>query len=338
MASGNNAINPAEYPYIYHADVLKFSYPCLGLLTYRLKSPDEPRQMVDEKCWDENGVYHPPGRCCALEFRASTTPPSVTPVQFKDVASLRTYLEQHSPLSGEPVSSDCNHRLYILEDLAPEYVEALGHHLHVDPLVFESQISSWRFVDTRTIEQRTLPSLKNPKESFTVRYPELRSFDYALDDWRWTFAANRRKIDPWFPIPGGRVEMKDQIALVRRCASFWVDNPEPGANRWNGTFSRILAMFINVNTINSVTPSRSSSGRLQRPSSSSIQRPSNLPRHQEALNYRPKSSTIRVRSPFQPTIQIRTPRSHTHPSSHQTDRRRFRHWKARVPQKAVSLR
>ncbi|XTI91803.1 hypothetical protein V2W45_1248686 [Cenococcum geophilum] len=225
-------IDPNEYPYLSQVDKLKFSYPALGVLAHRLlNKKEEGRQIVDRYGVDQNG--NPPGRCCALEFRTSTTDAWVRKEYLNDEASLRKYLEKHSPIAGDPVDDDCKHRLYILEDLAPEYVDLLGKHLHIDPLVFASQINSWRFLNTGTVGQRTLPSLNNPWKSFSVRYPELRSFREILNDWRWTFAINRRKIDPWFPVEGGRVNMTDEVALVRRCASFWVDNPGSAANGWN---------------------------------------------------------------------------------------------------------
>lgn len=229
-------IDPSEYPYLSQVDKLKFSYPALGVLVHRvLNKSEEGRQIVARYGVDQNG--NPPGRCCVLEFCTNTTSAWVRKEYFNDEASLRKYLEKHNPVSGDPVDDHCNHRLYILEDLAPEYVDLLGKHLHVDPLVFASQINSWRFLNTGTIAQRTLPSLNDPRKSFSVRYTELRSFREALDDWRWTFAINRRKIDPWFPVEGGRVNMTDEVALIRRCVSFWVNNPTAAANGWNGMVS-----------------------------------------------------------------------------------------------------
>lgn len=237
-------IDPEIYPYLSQVDKLKFSYPSLGLFISRILNRDEEgRRLVDQYSVDENGQYRPPGRCCVLEFRTSNTRYWVQPIHLRDVASVQNYLELHSPTHGDPIPDECHHRMYILEDLAPEYVELLGRHLRVDPVVLASQMNSWRFLNTGTIAQRTLPSLADPKQSFTLRYPELRCFDQIMDDWLWTFAANRRKIDPWYPIPGGRVKLNDELALVRRCLSFWVDNPHPGADGWNGMPSYCIYRF-----------------------------------------------------------------------------------------------
>jgi hypothetical protein len=238
MSEKPAGIDPIQYPYLSQVDKLKFSYPALGVLVYRLLNKNEEgRQIVDRCSVGQSG--NPPGRCCVLEFRTSAEGSRVHKVYLNSEADLQKYLEKHSLIDGDPHHDGCKHRLYILEDLAPEYVELLGKHLHVDPLVFASQANTWRFLNTSSVGQRTLPSLNNPAKSFSVRYPELRSFPDVLDDWRWTFAVNRRKIDPWFPIGGGRVNMPDQVALVRRCASFWVDNPQPNSDGWNGIVSYI---------------------------------------------------------------------------------------------------
>lgn len=228
------SIDPKEYPYLSRVDKIKFSYPALGVLVSRLLNKDEEaRHLVDRKVLEEHG--NPPGRCCALEFRPHATNSEVSKHYLNDKLSLRKYLEKHCPVDSAPVDDSCKHRLFILEDLTPEYVDLLGNHLHVDPLVFASQINTWRFLNTGTVAQRTLPSLNNPQKSLSVRYPELRTFRDTLNDWRWTFAVNRRKIDPWFPLQGGRVKTPDKVALVRRNMSFWVDNPGlAAADGWNG--------------------------------------------------------------------------------------------------------
>ena len=48
--------------------------------------------------------------------------------------------------------------MFILEDMEPDYVDALGHHLGVDPLVFSEHMNTWNFTDSWSIPHRGLPS------------------------------------------------------------------------------------------------------------------------------------------------------------------------------------
>ncbi|KAH7074616.1 hypothetical protein BKA63DRAFT_316899 [Paraphoma chrysanthemicola] len=232
-----------QYPFLAHADKLKFNFPSLGTsVRHIINTNDSGRRLLNDVSLDKDGNRRPPGRCCVLEFRDSPSGAHVEDVIFKDISSLANYLELHSPLQGKAIDSDCLNRLYILEDLSPEYIDLLGAHLRVDPLVISSHMNTWRNLDARTIAQRTLPSLRNPRDMFTVRYPELRVHGPPVEDtrWtfaadtRWTFAANRRKFDPWFQIPGGAVDLKGDVSITRRCASFWVNSTQQGGAPWNG--------------------------------------------------------------------------------------------------------
>ncbi|KAF2465899.1 uncharacterized protein BDR25DRAFT_80860 [Lindgomyces ingoldianus] len=229
-----SGIDKDRFPYLHRVETLKTSFPCLGTFTSRLMNvSDEGRRLVDQHFQREDGSYCPPGRCCVLEFRSNSNRAWGHVVKFKDDLDLFDYLQLHNPLNGPPTPSDCSHRLYILEDISPEYVELIGRHLHVDPLIFASQINTWKFLNSKAIAQRTLPSLSKPAKSFTLRYHEPRTFDNPLENGHCTFASNRRTIDSWFPIPGGRITMPFEAALVRHCASFWVDNASDPDKGWN---------------------------------------------------------------------------------------------------------
>jgi len=117
-------------------------------------------------------------------------------------------------------------RLFILEDLTPGYIDTLGHHLGVDPLVFSEQMNTWNFTDSWSIPHRGLPSLSRPEESFTLRYYEIRTlFDEDSIDvltLQHTFAVNRRRYERWRDIDVPSAGEPDRRhAFVRRCASFW---------------------------------------------------------------------------------------------------------------------
>lgn len=128
--------------------------------------------------------------------------------------------------------------------MEPDYVDALGHHLGVDPLVFSEQMNTWNFTDSWSIPHRGLPSMSIPGQSFTLRYYELRTlFDSKsvdISSLQMTFAINRRRYERWrdIDIPSSGVPDR-RHAFVRRCASFWTSQdmtPSRSGNQlgWDG--------------------------------------------------------------------------------------------------------
>lgn len=112
-------------------------------------------------------------------------------------------------------------------------MDALGHHLGVDPLIFSEQTNTWNFTDSWSIPHRGLPSMSVPEQSFTLRYYELRTlFDpesVGTLSSQVTFAVNKRRYERWedidLPLAG---EPDRRHAFVRRCASFWTSqDPTP---------------------------------------------------------------------------------------------------------------
>jgi hypothetical protein len=124
-------------------------------------------------------------------------------------------------------------RLFVLEDMEPDYVDALGHHLGVDPLVFTEHTNTWNYTSSWSIPHRGLPSMAVPERSFTLRYYELRTlFDPKSIDvltMQMTFAVNRRRYERWRDIDVPSSGTPDRRhAFVRRCASFWTSqDPRP---------------------------------------------------------------------------------------------------------------
>ena len=55
----------------------------------------------------------------------------------------------------DPVENDVSknrRRLFILEDLEPKFVDRLGEHLDVDPLIFSSQMNTWYVMSTELLQ------------------------------------------------------------------------------------------------------------------------------------------------------------------------------------------
>lgn len=164
---------------------------------------------------------------------------------FASPEALRRYMQEN------PANESRRHnkrRLFILEDLESDYVDALGAHLGVDPLVFCEQMNTWNFTDSRSIPYRGLPSMTDPSRSFTLRYYEFRTLEDPMSvgslSIQMTFAVNRRKYEKWrdIDLPSfGNSESDHRHGFIRRCASFWTSQEQPSATGqptkgWDGAY------------------------------------------------------------------------------------------------------
>jgi hypothetical protein len=208
-------------PYLQCLETLEDAFPALKSFLEKLANKDEPgRQAVDSHY--RRNHDRAPGRCYCLEFKEK----SVSVVEdgaFKSAGALRAYLKKKTATKSR---EDKHRRLFILEDTEPDYVDALGHHLGVDPLVFSEQMNTWNFTDSWSIPHRGLPSMSIPGQSFTLRYYELRTLLHpgSVDvlSLQTSFAVNRRRYERWRDIDIPSLGSPDRRhAFVRRCASFW---------------------------------------------------------------------------------------------------------------------
>jgi hypothetical protein len=226
-------------PYLKCLETLENAFPALKTFLEKLANEEEPGRQVVRTHYQTN-YGQVPGRCYCLEF----THDGVSVLQkggFSSPAALRAYLEKNPATQSR---ADKHRRLFILEDMEPDYVDALGHHLGVDPLVFSEQMNTWNFTDSWSIPYRGLPSMSVPGHAFTLRYYELRTlFDpksvhtLSLQS---SFAINRRKYERWRDIDTPSLGKPDRRhAFVRRCASFWTSQDptqvESGDGGWDGT-------------------------------------------------------------------------------------------------------
>jgi len=238
----------AGKPYLECLGTLEGAFPALQSFLDLLADEKDPGRKAVQTYHQKN-FGRVPGRCYCLEFGDD----SVTIAQeggFENPAALRAYLEKHPAAKSR---EDKRRRLFILEDMEPDYVDALGHHLGVDPLVFSEQMNTWNFTDSWSIPFRGLPSMSVPGHSFTLRYYELRTlFDPSSVDvlsMQFSFAVNRRRYERWRDIDVPSLGKPDRRhAFVRRCASFWTsqDAPKDGDSDmgWDGMFLTILKVSL----------------------------------------------------------------------------------------------
>lgn len=123
-----------SYPYLQRLSKITHAYPALGSPLNKLRNTaDEGRRLVAERYKATQQHAGSPGRCAVLTFRAT----EVCHTIFDTPESLRAYLEASRGEAGAEQAK----RLFILEDMHPEFVDILGQALGVDPLIFSEQMS-----------------------------------------------------------------------------------------------------------------------------------------------------------------------------------------------------
>lgn len=226
-------------PYLKCLKTLGNSFPALNSFLEKLANEADPgRQAV--KLHYQATHRREPGRCYCLKFEDDRVT-SVVQDGFENSIALREYLKKYP--ADQSRKNKCR-RLFILEDMEPGFVDALGHHLGVDPLVFSEQMNTWNFTDSWSIPYRGLPSMSIPGQSFTLRYYELRTlFDPNQIDIlssQMSFAVNRRRYERWRDIDVPSAGKDRRHAFVRRCASFWTSQgpaEDPTLDvGWDGKF------------------------------------------------------------------------------------------------------
>lgn len=238
------------------------AYPALAGLLSRIQKLSDSRaqRLVRERTRKYIGQL--PGRCALLIFQED----HVEAKHFDSPQTLAAYMEATRLEDGKRSNDNsCHHRLWILEDLEPEWVNVLGSWLNVDPLVFNEQMNTFNFVDSQTIQTRPVPSMARPATSFTLRYFEVRHLKPPLrihtTTNQMTFAINSRRIERWRDVDTPSFKQKWQHSFIRRCASFWTNqsrrNPSSG---WDGK-----SMLSLSSRLPSLT-ARSWSGHTGRPS------------------------------------------------------------------------
>jgi len=105
------------------------------------------------------------GRAVVLEFFEGR----VTHHGFEDPQGLEYYLRsQHQGPHG---------RLFLLEDIATDYVEALGGHFCIDPAFFARHLRAVKWENSQQVSSTPpLPSMSDGDVSFSISYPQVLKF------------------------------------------------------------------------------------------------------------------------------------------------------------------
>lgn len=146
---------------------------------------------------------------------------------------------------GNEMDDDIHARLYVVEDLSRDVIEALGSHFDVDPHFFRGHISHYMWYNTRDpwVELPDLEIVSRKRSYFHVRYVQSRYFrdQFSLSEAkRETGGFNiLRKMDrddnwvPNFDIPNS------DVGLVRSKTSLWIRPRTENEKGVLGKFTRL---------------------------------------------------------------------------------------------------
>jgi hypothetical protein len=220
-----NAFPPKPQPYL---DLIK-----------RLSEKGHPDLKY---LWSElsrqNGTLHAErSRAVVLEYSITDAAPQQVP--FATSRALETYL-------GTTYSNSCN-RLYILEDISSNYVEAFGSQFSIEPSFWAEHLRTVEWETSKTAGiATTLPSVKSLNASLSLMYPEYTIIDDTekprLQAATGLFADCNLYRTVAMNHPG---DFYNGVAKVNRRASFWSrGNPDgswdgerfPSLHRLHGTF------------------------------------------------------------------------------------------------------
>jgi hypothetical protein len=153
---------------------------------------------------------------------------------FKNPVEIKTHFKDRSDGNLDQ-STGLHRRIYILEGLDPNYVEAYGSYFFMDPRFFVRQERNdlWNLEDMKSHSHDTpsLTSLIDPERCLRIKYREVRQFGPRLKHWRTTCAVTGRHIAAI-----GFEGKLDSIGAVARKFSFWSKEGKDGS--WDGKSSQ----------------------------------------------------------------------------------------------------
>jgi hypothetical protein len=150
------------------------------------------------------------------------------PYSDETTREFSTFRElDHFLLTPPPAQS---RRIFVVENVDLSHIVSFQRHFQMDPTVFASQMRTTTWVanphDNNT--QKLLLS-RDPLQTFTLRYGELREFAESIAGLQLTESRAGRKIFGVKRSPGALTAFS-KVGLVRRCISFWCRESNGGAS------------------------------------------------------------------------------------------------------------
>jgi hypothetical protein len=172
-------------------------------------------------------------KACVLDYSMD----SVTPHPINSAVALKEKLD-------EAIDDNVKFRLYVVEDLSRDVIEALGHKLGIEPGFFRAHIVdyAWYNVLDRWRDPPSLDMVGKHQQWVQLRYVSARYFDSAEEfktavEQAKTFNILRRPDDDlsnkaWWDKEGAIV------GLSRSRATFWLQSGDSRRIGRSPTFSR----------------------------------------------------------------------------------------------------
>ncbi|KFY14792.1 hypothetical protein V492_02411 [Pseudogymnoascus sp. VKM F-4246] len=225
-----NALNRQRSGSGNHADGLHLRSPGPYAKTVNSMCSRNPILRYGEAKWiGSNPEY---GALTMLEFHEDRV---ISRIDINGSEALKDYLDSVP-------RRHLQRRLFMLEGVARNFVQVFGSHFGMDPDFFARQKRTrmWEVSHTGG-KTPSLPSLKNPKRSFMLKYLELRYFPLVPDesfygepkplipqvDYNYledvvgkrniNVSRKKRPVDPQKDMSGEF----DNVGKVSRCASYW---------------------------------------------------------------------------------------------------------------------
>jgi hypothetical protein len=199
----------------------------MNALNPGIENPDPKNQHIGSRVGQSRSVL--------LEVTPDRTWSRQT---FKNAVEIKTHFKERSNGNSEQ-SAGLYQRIYILEGLDPNYVEAYGSYFFMDPRFFVRQERNglWNLGDLESDihDTSSLTSLIDPDKYFRIKYREVRKFGPQMKYWRTTCAVTGRHIAAI-----GFEGRLDCIGAVARKISFW--SKEGKNESWDGKYSQFRAL------------------------------------------------------------------------------------------------
>ncbi|KAF7903369.1 uncharacterized protein EAF01_006418 [Botrytis porri] len=179
-----------------------------------------------------------------MQNPASTT---LTSEHFKNVSELKNRFAQRVKDDVE-ARPNIGQRVYILERLDANFVEAYGSYFFMNPLFFTKQgrntVWDMRDIQEGFSDNPPLPSLENPDKCFVLKYREMRNFGPDYDHWRTICATSGSHVS------GIGFEYKlDSLAAVERECPFWFRDAVDNHGGWDAVILYGYIDFIDLDIL-----------------------------------------------------------------------------------------
>jgi hypothetical protein len=143
---------------------------------------------------------------------------------FRNLSELRKHFE--NDIKGVP-----KRRIYIMEGLAPDFIDVIGSHFFMDPSFFlrQERTCVWSNDFTPTSDALSQPSLLLPEKEFHLQYCELRQFTQVVANVPYFCKRTGRHVG----MTPARHEEMSTTGILRRKVSWWCRETDGGG--WDGT-------------------------------------------------------------------------------------------------------